>query len=250
MSRESAVRIALLLPDVLGTYSDRGNATVLAQRLRWRGMPAELARGPRRRRTTHRLRRVRPGRRRGRRAGSSPPTGCAGRRRCAAPCRPGRCWPSAPGCRCWGSGWKDSTGAACPAPVLVDLTTVPGRRRAVGEVVAEATAAGVAPLTGFENHRGRTTRGPERRAPAPGRRRRRATVTAPTACSPPTVIGTYLHGPVLARNPDLADLLLHRATGTALPPLDVPGQDAARRLHLSARRGRPHRRAARSPSKG
>ena len=65
-----------------------------------------------------------------------------------------------------------------------------------------------------------------------------------------TVIGTYLHGPVLARNPDLADELLHRATGRRLTPLDVPGQDAARRLHLSARRGRPHRRAARSPSKG
>lgn len=36
MSGESAVRIALLLPDVLGTYSDRGNATVLTQRLRRR----------------------------------------------------------------------------------------------------------------------------------------------------------------------------------------------------------------------
>jgi CobQ-like glutamine amidotransferase family enzyme len=42
MSGESAVRIALLLPDALGTYSDRGNATVLAQRLRWRGIPAEV----------------------------------------------------------------------------------------------------------------------------------------------------------------------------------------------------------------
>ena len=35
------------------------------------------------------------------------------------------------------------------------------------------------------------------------------------------VVGTYLHGPVLARNPALADLLLARAVGE-LPPLTVP----------------------------
>ena len=34
------------------------------------------------------------------------------------------------------------------------------------------------------------------------------------------VIGTYMHGPVLARNPLLADLLLSMATGTALTELD------------------------------
>ena len=35
------VRIALVFPSVLGTYGDGGNATVLAQRLRWRGLAAE-----------------------------------------------------------------------------------------------------------------------------------------------------------------------------------------------------------------
>jgi hypothetical protein len=55
MSGESTVRIALLLPDVLGTYSDRGNATVLAQRLSWRGIPAEVLKVT---------------------AGSTPPTDC------------------------------------------------------------------------------------------------------------------------------------------------------------------------------
>ncbi|MDT7713301.1 MAG: hypothetical protein QOG46_2035, partial [Pseudonocardiales bacterium] len=42
MSGESTVTIGLLLPDVLGTYSDAGNATILAQRLSWRGIPAEI----------------------------------------------------------------------------------------------------------------------------------------------------------------------------------------------------------------
>ncbi|MGI8799523.1 MAG: hypothetical protein ACR2GE_09595, partial [Pseudonocardia sp.] len=38
MTATCEVSIGLLLPDVLGTYSDAGNATVLAQRLRWRGI--------------------------------------------------------------------------------------------------------------------------------------------------------------------------------------------------------------------
>src|SRR5207248_2270665 len=42
VSAQSSVAIGLLLPDVLGTYSDAGNATILAQRLRWRGIPAEI----------------------------------------------------------------------------------------------------------------------------------------------------------------------------------------------------------------
>ncbi|HEU0128761.1 MAG TPA: glutamine amidotransferase, partial [Pseudonocardiaceae bacterium] len=42
MSTESTVTIGLLLPDVLGTYSDAGNATILARRLHWRGISAEI----------------------------------------------------------------------------------------------------------------------------------------------------------------------------------------------------------------
>ena len=33
------VSIALLYPELLGTYGDGGNATVLSQWLRWRGIP-------------------------------------------------------------------------------------------------------------------------------------------------------------------------------------------------------------------
>src|SRR5207302_6461184 len=36
-----AVRIALVFPSLLGTYGDGGNASVLAQRLRWRDVDAE-----------------------------------------------------------------------------------------------------------------------------------------------------------------------------------------------------------------
>ncbi|MBV9922781.1 MAG: glutamine amidotransferase, partial [Pseudonocardia sp.] len=38
----TSLAIAVLLPDVLGTYSDAGNAVVLAQRARRRGIPADV----------------------------------------------------------------------------------------------------------------------------------------------------------------------------------------------------------------
>src|SRR5271156_5523460 len=39
---DSTVRIGLVLPDVMGTYGDGGNAAVLRQRLRLRGVAAEI----------------------------------------------------------------------------------------------------------------------------------------------------------------------------------------------------------------
>ena len=36
------VAIALLYPELLGTYGDGGNATVLAQRLSWRDIAAKV----------------------------------------------------------------------------------------------------------------------------------------------------------------------------------------------------------------
>ena len=39
---DSTVRIGLVLPDVMGTYGDGGNAVVLRQRLRLRGFDAEI----------------------------------------------------------------------------------------------------------------------------------------------------------------------------------------------------------------
>src|SRR5262249_28043933 len=40
--RESAVRVGLVYPELLGTYGDRGNAVVPVPGLRGRGQPAEL----------------------------------------------------------------------------------------------------------------------------------------------------------------------------------------------------------------
>lgn len=52
-----------------------------------------------------------------------------------------------------------------------------------------------------------------------------------------SVIGTYMHGPALARNPELADYLLTRALGVdELAPLDLPEVDRLRKERLAAGR--------------
>ena len=52
-----------------------------------------------------------------------------------------------------------------------------------------------------------------------------------------SVIATYMHGPVLARNPQLADLLLAKALGIALSelePLEIPAIDRLRTERFNA----------------
>ena len=93
-----------------------------------------------------------------------------------------------------------------------------GERRGVGEILADVNPAlGLPPLTGFENHQGITQHGP---GVAP-----LARVVTGVGNGDGTegawagrVLGTYLHGPVLVRNPALADLLLSFVAGR-LPPL-------------------------------
>jgi CobQ-like glutamine amidotransferase family enzyme len=120
-------------------------------------------------------------------------------------------------------------GAARPGLGLLDCTTA--RRaspRIVGEILVEPNPAawggggGVGPnppsLSGYENHAGLTDLGPG--ATALGR------VDVGVGNGDGTegalgghVVGTYLHGPVLARNPALADLILSWFVGE-LEPLD------------------------------
>jgi CobQ-like glutamine amidotransferase family enzyme len=50
-----------------------------------------------------------------------------------------------------------------------------------------------------------------------------------------TVFGTYLHGPVMARNPQLADLLIKLALDVkALPPVDDRWYEALRAERIAA----------------
>ena len=124
---------------------------------------------------------------------------------------------------------------------LLDVTTKRGHGpRIVGEVVVSADPTlGLGRLTGYENHAGVTTLGPT----ATPLGEVPASPSDPTA--PPRsegafcdrIIGTYLHGPALARNPTLADRLLAWALEVdpaELAPLDDASVDALRAARFTA----------------
>jgi CobQ-like glutamine amidotransferase family enzyme len=151
--------IAVLLPDVLGTYSDAGNAVVLAERARRRGVHAEIC--------TVTLTDVPP---RGADVyllggGEDAALPAAARwllrhrLREALACAPAVLAVCA-GFQLLGGTITDQAGRVVQGLELFDVDTVPGPRCAVGEVVASATIAATGELTGFENHRGQTTLGP------------------------------------------------------------------------------------------
>ncbi|MGO4956085.1 type 1 glutamine amidotransferase [Luteococcus sp. Sow4_B9] len=126
---------------------------------------------------------------------------------------------------------------------LLDVETRRGEPRAVGEVLHRWTRPdGTESLiTGFENHGGRTTLGPAAKP--------LATVEvgvgndgsgvegAVQQVGKGWVIGTYPHGPILPRNPELADHLLELALGRGLEPLPMPEIDELRRQRIDALRG-------------
>jgi CobQ-like glutamine amidotransferase family enzyme len=84
---------------------------------------------------------------------------------------------------------------------------------------------GLPALSGYESHRGRTTLGSGAVPLA------ELEIGTGNGGEPPTdgavrghVVGTYLHGPVLPRNPELADLLLGWATGHRPGELEPLGE--------------------------
>ena len=123
-----------------------------------------------------------------------------------------------------------------PGVGLVDLTTVRGEgQRLIGNCAIE-TDLGTGPrvIAGFENHGGRTHLGPGvqplgRVLRGHGNNGR----DGYEGVRSDTVIGTYLHGPLLPKNAWLADRLIELALDVELEPLDDRLEDAA---HASARR--------------
>jgi len=125
-----------------------------------------------------------------------------------------------------------------PGAGLVDLWTVrdPGPRL-IGNVAIEVELddAGPRVLAGFENHGGRTHLGP---AATPLGRVLRGHGNdgrdGREGVRRDTIIGTYLHGPLLPKNAWFADWLVACALGReGLAPLDDRLEDAA---HAEARR--------------
>jgi hypothetical protein len=134
-----------------------------------------------------------------------------------------------------GRSFPDADGRSCEGLGLLDVVTVknPGKRL-VGEVVSypEKPSLGsvdLEPLTGFENHSGLTQLGPGvlplgKVESGNGNGDGDRTEGAVSG----NVVGTYLHGPVLARNPSLADALLSMATKQVPDALDDGEEEALR----------------------
>lgn len=272
--------IGLILPDVLGTYGDDGNALVLRERARRRGMDARIVPV---------------------KLGEPVPEGLdvytvgggedvaqtiaaehlaadGGLARAAAAGRP--ILAICAGFQILGETFR-AGGREVAGLGLVDCRTTGLSERAIGEIrtrpnsdsLAGTFLAGLTEtLTGFENHLGSTALGDD--AVALGRVIRGVgnegpeIQPEPPGSAPPrsgggaggldvgklrddepargaaegavqgSVVCTYLHGPVLARNPQLADLLLARAMGVgvdALEPLDLPVIDRLRAERITSR---------------
>jgi CobQ-like glutamine amidotransferase family enzyme len=245
---ESAVRIALVYPALLGTYGDGGNASVLAQRLRWRGREAEtidvgvdealpaqadvyvLGGGEDTAQTLAVSRLERDG----------------GLHRAAEGGKP--VFAVCAGFQILGTTFLDGQGRDHPGLGLIDCRTdrLPGPR-AVGELLADPQIPGMPVLTGYENHGGRTVLGPAAR-PLGRVRDGVGNGDGTDGAVQGSVVATYLHGPALARNPALADHLLELVVGD-LPPLDDREEEELRRERLAAvRRARVVRRRQWRPS--
>ncbi|GAA0985254.1 glutamine amidotransferase [Acrocarpospora macrocephala] len=132
-----------------------------------------------------------------------------------------------------GSVFGGEEGQPVPGIGLLDISSSRGERRSVGELAADVDPElGVPTLTGFENHMGVTHLGP-------GVKPLSKTIVGTgngdgtEGCHAGKIIGTYLHGPALARNPGLADLLLRWAVGP-LPTMDDTWYDRLRQERLSA----------------
>ena len=231
------VRIGLVLPDVMGTYGDGGNAVVLRQRLRLRGIDAEIveitlaepvpssldlytlggAEDYAQRLATKHLLRY-PGLQQAVSRGAPVLAICAA-------------------IQVLGHWYETSSGERVDGVGLLDVTTSPQEKRTIGEVVSQPMLAGLTEkLTGFENHRGGTVLGPAAQPLArvisgAGNRDGDGIDGAVQG----SVVATYLHGPCLARNPELADYLLSRVVGE-LPPFELDEVAQLRRERLAAPR--------------
>jgi lipid II isoglutaminyl synthase (glutamine-hydrolysing) len=205
-----------LYPDYLNIYADRGNIAVLTRRAAWRGLGLEVEAigvGEPVRSGAHDLLYIGGGQDREQgliapdlvAKGDGIKEAVAGGAALLAVCG---------GYQLLGRFYRERSGTELPGVGLFPHETVAGERRMIGDVLLECELEpGVRQtLAGFENHAGRTLL--DAGAEPLGR------VVAGfgndgesgyEGCRVGTAIGTYLHGPLLPRNPWLADWLLARA---------------------------------------
>lgn len=237
----SPVTIVLVYQSLLGIYGDRGNATVLSRRLAWRGidarvvvvepgeeLPADgqvylLGGGEDLAQTTAVRELTKDGNLfRAIDAGAAVLAVCAGYQICGTT---------------FTIGERDEV---VPGLGILDVETRRGDVRAVGEILYRWTKPdGTESLvTGFENHGGFTRLGPDAHPLGVVEKGIGNGYDASEGAQQGKIVATYPHGPVLARNPVLADHVLELALGHPLDPLPRPEIDELRRQRIAAVRSR------------
>ena len=248
------IRVGHLYPEYLNIYADRGNIAVLSRRAEWRGYDLEvqaIGMGDAVVPGAYDLLYVGGGQDReqalvardiaekGEALREAVETGAAVLAVCG-------------GYQLLGHFYRDRSGAELPGAGVLPLHTVAGDRRMIGDVLLECELepGDRRTIAGFENHAGRTML--EDGAEPLGR------VVAGfgndgesgfEGCRVRRVVGTYLHGPLLPRNPWLADWLLAQAiahrTGAAavFEPLADVLEDEAHRVAAARARSRGGRAA-------
>jgi CobQ-like glutamine amidotransferase family enzyme len=230
MNSYRPLRLTWIYPDLLSTYGDRGNLLVLERRARLRGMPVDVVEVNSDQRVPADGDIYLMG------GGEDLPQTLATRRLQAdgglheAVRRGAVLFAVCAGYQMLGMEFGGADGHPLEGLGLLDIRSGRGERRGVGEILADVDPAlGVPRLTGFENHQGVTKLGP-------GARPLARIVTGvgngdgTEGAYAGRVLGTYLHGPALVRNPGLADLLLTWALGQQLPPLPAQAEELAQRL--------------------
>lgn len=229
--------IGWLYPDLMNIYGDRGNILTLLKRAEWRGYEArviELGRG-----TTHRMDEVDVfffggGQDREQALVYEDLREHKGEPLRIAASRGAMVLAVCGGYQLLGDYYQTGEGERFPGIGLLDVRTEAGRKRFIGDVVVDLDQLDIQPktLVGFENHSGRTFLGPKARPL--GRLRMGFGNNGEDGfegCVQAGVLGTYLHGSLLPKNPHLADYLigmaLKRRGVEILSPLDDSVEMAA-----------------------
>jgi CobQ-like glutamine amidotransferase family enzyme len=241
------VVVGHLYPDYLNIYADRGNMAVLSRRAALRDIELEvlpISVGDELKPGEHDLLYVGGGQDREQalvaselaEKGAAVHEAVAGGAALLAVCG---------GYQLLGRFYRDRSGTELPGVGLFPHHTVAGERRMIGDVLLECELepGDRRTLAGFENHAGRTRLEPG--AEPLGR------VIAGfgndgasgyEGCRVDRALGTYLHGPLLPRNPWLADWLLAQAVAHRIgevPSFEpLPDRLEGEAHQVSARRAR------------
>lgn len=244
MTAVRPLRIGHLYPDAMNIYGDIGNIRALAQRARWRGVDVEvtgIGDGPARLRDCDLLF-MGGGQDRDQSRIFADFAGHKGDELRRALDEGAAMLAVCGGYQLLGHSYVDVDGRELAGLGILDLRSGAGGDRWIGNVLVEADPVlGLRPstLVGFENHGGRTELGPGLRPLGRvvvgggnnGRDGREGVVHG-------RLVGTYLHGSLLPKNPHLTDWLLAAALahrdGGDIAPLRALDDDVEMAAHRRA----------------